>query len=375
MIRAGVDHAQLLSDFFRVVWDPASTPETVVAARLAAATANPHGRGREIPTFLFLIGDRAVGHLTTIPARLWDGTQLVDAHHLKGLMVLPEHRNGPIGFLLVKAAVAELGPLLSMVVQSAPRRLFAHFGFHDLGAVPNWLRLLAPGRVAARVDLEALGLRAIPTSLHRPFALAQQTGLARVGGAVAGGAISLWTGMRGGHGLVTATLAPGALPAGEIDVLWLNAGADIAAAGNPRDGAYLDWRYRDGGEATYQCVTARRDGQLVGLAVVRQPRSESDGRLRGLRIATLADMLVHPDDAEATLATLDAAECCARALDADALLATASHGSLEPLLRRRAYLKLPGNVHCMIRGGPDALSRALPEWWLFRGDGDADEVF
>jgi hypothetical protein len=29
----------------------------------------------------------------------------------------------------------------------------------------------------------------------------------------------------------------------------------------------------------------------------------------------------------------------------------------------------------MVRGGSEGLSHVLPEWWLFRGDGDADEVF
>jgi hypothetical protein len=70
-----------------------------------------------------------------------------------------------------------------------------------------------------------------------------------------------------------------------------------------------------------------------------------------------------------------AAERIARDHDADALLCTASHHTLRPMLRRRAFLPVGGNVHFMIRDPAPQPPRPLPEWWLTRGDSSADEVF
>ena len=51
--------------------------------------------------------------------------------------------------------------------------------------------------------------------------------------------------------------------------------------------------------------------------------------------------------------------------------------AVRPLLRRRAYLPLPRNVHFMVRmpaGGP-TLPQDLASFWLTRGDSEADEAF
>jgi hypothetical protein len=43
----------------------------------------------------------------------------------------------------------------------------------------------------------------------------------------------------------------------------------------------------------------------------------------------------------------------------------------------QAYVPLPGNLHFLARDpqGGYGLPNALGEWWLTRGDGEADEVF
>lgn len=369
------EHAGLLAAFFREVWDQGATPEGVLGARACAAAQNPLGTGRDIPTWIFLHGGRAVGYLTTIPARLWDGAGAQEFHWLKGLMVLPEHRNGPVGFLVVKAAVAEVPSLLSMVVQDAPRRLFERFGFRDLGLLPNWIRVLRPGRVLATLDLDRLGLAGLPGPLAAGVRLSQRAGLARLAGGAAGLGLAGWSAVCGRHGLEVADVLVDELPGDEVDALWDSASATIRAAGNVRDAAYLRWRYGAESSGRYRAVTARREGRLVGVAVVREPSLKGDGRLRGLRVATLSDLLALSDDRPALLALLAGAERVASGLSADALLASTSHAAFPALFRRRAWLRLPGNLHCMIRADVAVEFPALGGWWLSRGDGDADEVF
>ena len=66
-----------------------------------------------------------------------------------------------------------------------------------------------------------------------------------------------------------------------------------------------------------------------------------------------------------------------RDLGADAILATTSTPSFEPLLRSQWYLPLSGNVHFLFRDvaetGP-AFGQALSDWWICRGDGQADDA-
>ncbi len=234
-------HADAMAEFFRQVWDPEATAESVLVGRRAEARDNPGGGGAPPPSFLFFSGDRIVGYVSTIPTRIRVAGEERPMHWMKGLMVLPEHRNGPIGFLVVKEALRHLDGALAMAVALPARRIFTTLGFHDLGAVPNRLRLLAAGRVAARVDLEALGMaERAPRAAHL-FRLAQRSGLARLGGGISSLGFRLWSAL--GTRASGYRAASGETITSEgMDRLWQRSRGKLAAAA-VRDGAYFDWRY------------------------------------------------------------------------------------------------------------------------------------
>jgi hypothetical protein len=143
--------------------------------------------------------------------------------------------------------------------------------------------------------------------------------------------------------------------------------------GAVRDGGYVRWRY-DGADAeTYETVTIRKSGELRAIAAIKRPRDEADPRLRGIRVATLSDLIYDPMDQSAGLAALAGAERVAKGLNAHALLAGATSPALLGLLRRRGYISIPGNVHCLVRcpAGTAAVP-ALSQWWVTRGDGESD---
>jgi hypothetical protein len=91
-------------------------------------------------------------------------------------------------------------------------------------------------------------------------------------------------------------------------------------------------------------------------------------------VATLVDLVSGGDDRAAGIAALRGAEAVARAEQADAILATMSSPLARSLLRRRAYLPVPGNVHFLTReAGPERRwPDRLEEWWITRGDGQSD---
>jgi hypothetical protein len=321
---------------------------------------------------------RVIGHCGSIPQYLWDGVAERPAYWVKGFWVLPEYRNGPIGFLVARELAAQLPRSMSVAVAPAARRLFGALGYRDLGRLANFVRPLRAGNLARRLDLARLGLGGLPAWVTGGLRAVQRTGVASLVGAVADLSASLVacaTG-RAAAGLnVEAGTAPPSRE--ELDELWRRARADLAAS-PVRDGLYLRSRFGANGTGAdgncYAFVSVRDAGRLEGVAAVLPPKATSDSRLQGVRVATISDVLVPPGNAAAGLAVLGGVERTARAAGADAILCSTSHPAVSRLLRRQGYVGLPGNVHFLLR---DTLDDArwpadLADWWLTRGDGGHD---
>jgi hypothetical protein len=300
---------------------------------------------------------------------------------VKGLMVLPEYRNGPIGYLVVKELSQHIDCSTILTVAPAARRLFSALGYTDLGAVTNWVRPLDPGMIAERLDLDALGFRNLPNWMSAGASAARRMGIAGLAAKVAGlgvDAASRLARLPGAH-LDASEL--GAPSRAELDELWMAARKNLTAS-PVRDGTYIESRFgntaeRDEEDNPYTFVTARERGALLGVAVVRRPSATSDPRLGGIRVATVSELVFPIARPDAGLATLGAIERVARAAGAAALTCMTSHPGLSVLLRRQGYLRMAGNVHFFLRAGSGAgrFSTDLGGWWLGRGDGESDTSF
>lgn len=372
VVRAGLAEAELLAAFYRETWDASATAASVGAALRAAGARNPLRPGEPPPAFLFLADGRPVGHLGTLPVRLWTAAGERPAHWLKGLMVLPSHRNGPVGFFLLREALAQVELALSAAVAPDARALLQAAGMTEIGPLPNALRLLNPARVLRRVDPGTLG--ALPGPARAAAGRVRRSAaLCALAGRAAAMACGAWAGVRGGTGGLHAVVLP-EWRTGELSRLWARARRGLCAAPS-RDALALRARY--GGEGGYRLLGVYERGVLAGFAAVRPPRAEGDPRLGGARVATLSEVVAPVDRPAVLRALVRGAETVARSLDADALLCSASHPAARAALRRRAWLPFPGNVHLLLRepAGTAPLPRALSAWWLTRGDSHADEVF
>lgn len=371
-------HADAIADFIRAVWTPNATAASVRAARAESAGRNVAEPGLPPPTWLAMRAGMVVGYVTTIPIRIWDGRRDWPGYWIKGLMVLPEFRNGPIGYALMKTAVARLPRSGGLAVAAPARRLFGALGYSDLGAIPNWVRPLAPGRMLHRLDVDALGMASIPAWAPALLKFGRATGLAALAG-WAGGVMlrGLAAARRSGGPRLTWTPFDPRSHGKELDDLWGRV-CPAFPSGVVRDRAYLAHRYPVGAGSPYEWLAVREGPLLAGIVVLRQPRAEGDPRLGGIRVATLVDMLYDPARPALGMALLGAVERAARALEADAILGTASAPAHTTLFRRQFYLPISGNVHFLFRDvtaqGPD-FGRTLSAWWLTRGDGNSDEVF
>lgn len=371
---AGPEHDSALAEFFRSTWDSEATPDSVRRSRLAAAAENVVSPGVKPPIFLFLQNSKVIGYLGSIPVRAWDGSSEQPAHWVKGLMVLPEFRNGPVAFLLLKEAVRHMDYCMALAVLPVVVGLFERLGFTDLGMLQNYVRILRPVHALNRLRLADIGYPRLPASLLRATELAQHAGILSAAGLCAGVYAHTYTAARGGfpHTLAIEHCAP---PPFELDALWRRARRTMPGS-IVRDSRYLKVRYPQQ-SSVYQYVSVRRDSEIVSLAIVKRPRGQGDPRLNGVTVATVSEWIFPLDSPKAGLAALAGAEMAARSYGADLLLCSNSHSVAFPLLKRRGYWKVPANVHLLVRTDRQQCSwpRGIADWWITRGDSNADEVF
>jgi len=368
-------HAAELASFFQAAWGATGNAEDVIAARRAVAAVNPVDPGIHPPTFVVTQGPRIIGYCTSIPVNHWDGETVRGGYWAKGLMVLPEFRNGPVGFLVLKELTRALSLGTAVTVASGSKRLFGALGYRDHGAIPNFLLPLRLRRIAHRIDPQLLNRPGVPAWGPKVVGLAQRCGAAFLAGAIGGAALRLGRMTRGRTAL---TLQPmSTIDQEELSQLWHRCAKHIGA-GPVRDGAALRRRYTGpdaGGD--YHFGAVRDDGVLVGAAILRAPRAEGDPRLAGLRVASLSDLLFEPDRPDVGVGVLSVAARMAASLDTDAILCSASHRAVVAAVRSQFYVPLGGNIHFFLRDQTAARPwpLALDEWWLTRGDGFSDESF
>jgi hypothetical protein len=377
VVRERPEHAPLVAEFLRSVWDATATPEKVLDARADAAATNPVNPGEQPPTFLFLHDGRVAGFVTTIPVKLWEANTERGVHWLKGLMVLPELRNGPVGFLTLKEAVRELPCALSMVVAPPARRLFEALGFTPVGLLPNAVRIVRPSTFVRKLDLDALGVGSLPRWAPAAFNAARGAGLTPlISGALWAGGETLGGLRRFGNigGLSISDRAD--IPHADTTALWHKVRDELMCS-PVRDGETLSRHYATSADAAaYRFVEVRDGKRLRALAVVRRPSEHGDARLKGIRVATLSDLLCAPSDRPALLAALRGAESAARLAGGDALLCSASHPAYASAAVQTGFVPAGANVHFMVRHA-DRKASVPPfgSWHLMRGDSRADEVF
>lgn len=365
-----------LADFYQDAWGASNNSEAVAAARNQFTVGNPFSDDKGRLTVAVFSDEKIIGHLSTIPAQLWDGTRLLTGVWLKGFMVLEAYRDGPIGYMLIKEMAKHLDLSGALVVALPARRLMEAIGFSDVGVLPNYLSIDRPRRFIRSIDASQIEPDSSPSFRKLTLKALKTEPLSSLAGLMMTVALSVcnmanrWL----TKGLQTATsLQPPA--ASEIDGLWTTLRNRIGFASS-RDSAYISWRYAppDGGD--YEFITIRDAGQLCGLAIVRGPRREDDPRLGGLRVGLIADLLVDPRHKRAARAALLAARSWCRLRNYDAVLFTISNNVLRSMMPTLGYVPVPGNIHFMLRTGNSGIASpsGLDDSWLTRGDGWGDDI-
>jgi len=376
--RLGEADADSIAEFIRAAaWDPDATPDSAREMLRTAAADNPFTPGEGPPTVGVFMGTRLVGYVSTIPTRFWNGKEYAAAHWLKGWWVLEEYRNSPIGFLLLKEMLKQVGLVASMPAALLPRRLSEALGMRDLGAVCDYVAPLHPTRILRKLDFARLEhLKGLPAVLSLAVgALRTPPFVYAAGALITLGLAALRVPSAFAGRSLTAELRERLPGEAALDRLWSCAQRALTSSAT-RSGAYLRWRYERGPGGHYRFAAVWRGDELVGLAVLAHPQRLDDPRIAGLAIGSVVDLVLDPDCPAALPRVLAVARRWGRSANYDALLFTASRRALKGPLLRAGYIQAPGNLHLLLRdpGAEHGLSTDLGAWMVTRGDAWGDHL-
>lgn len=363
--------AESFDRFCRIIW-PSSRRGT------SASTVSTD-RIPECPTFVFLKGAEIIGHVTTIPVHLSASNQTIAAHWIVGFMVLPEHRNGLVGPLLIKEVNRSLDYALSLHVEPPVLRILTGLKWVHKGVLPQYLRVLNAHGVAE--NLQVSGIQALASDL----------------GAMTGGLrfrwieslmrVVGWCSLAIGEALwvaVSSILRPRTTKADvreertfdeSYDRLWHMVGKQFEAC-FVRDRASLQAKFGPHGER-YRILTYRRGGQLLGYCIIKTKQFANDSRMGNMKMGTIVDCLFDPAADEVLQSLLEHVLTLFAREDVHAVLCTASHRVVRRLLLANGFFSIPGNLNFAFHTRASALLQDIPldGWHLMRGDSDADQNF
>jgi hypothetical protein len=333
----------------------------------------PGERGEAKPTsprVLFLKGDEVIGHVATVPIRLAVAGRLLDASWAVGLMVVPEHRSGPVAPLLMKKLnqAVEIG--LTLHVEEAALRVFKGVGWRHIGVIPQYVRVLN-----ARTFVRTFAHRG--EHFRSGCCSRFWTALTRASGPVAALVGIAFAGLAV-VGAVRRRRAPGATVVEErgFEPSYTSLGDRVKskfAVWVFRDEPYLTARYgrRMG---AYRLLACGRQGRLLGYCIVKLRQVDNDPRMGDIRMGTIVDSVFDPDEPEVLDSLLQSAVALCRREGIDVVFCSASLREIGRRLRYHAFVPMPGTLNVAFHDRTRTIGEQFPleSWHLMRGDSDAD---
>ena len=326
--------------------------------------------GAPPPRVLFLKGGEVIGHVATVPLRLAVAGRLLDASWAVGLVVVPEHRNGPVAPMLVKKLnqAVEIG--LTLHVEEAALRVFTGVGWRHLGVIPQYVRVLNP-RAFVRTFARR-GHQFLPGRWSRLWAA-----LTHATDPVAALVSAFFA------GLAVAGAARHRRRAGATVVEERGFDPRYTDLAERVRGKFAVWVFRDERYLTsrygrrmgaYRLLACRDQGRLLGYCIVKIRQFESDPRMGDIRMGTLVDCMFDPDEPGVLDLLLRSAVALCRREGVDVVFCSASLRDIRRHLRRHAFVRMPGTLNAAFHDRTGTMGENLPleSWHLMRGDSDAD---
>lgn len=331
------------------------------------------------PTFLFLKDEEVIGHITSLPVRLSTPSATTQAHWVVGFMVLPEHRNGLVGPCLIKKVNQTLDLAMSLHVEEPVLRILKGLEWYHVGVIPQYVHVLNGYRLVRNIRAQQMSFlnhhggfwgRGLQFLASKRFAQITVGLLVQL--AVRSWLLATTSARRSRR---TFYVAEEHEFDSSYDTFWDRVRLKFEAL-VVRDRAYLQVRY---GRAlkNYKLLACREKDELQGFCILKIKQFQDDPRMGWLRIATIVDCLFDPSDPQALQALLSALIKCLTGEGVDVIFCTASHRTVQELLVKNAFIKMPGNLNFAYHDRIGSINKhvSLGAWHLMRGDSDAAANF
>jgi GNAT superfamily N-acetyltransferase len=289
---------------------------------------------------------RLLGQYASMPVRLHWGDREVSSSWGMDVFVRAEARGKGVGVKLFSAWHEHVDVALGLGLTPSSYGLFKKLGYHDVGPVPFFQKVLDPAAVARRRFGPRLGVLAAPFADLALRVVAPER---------------RWTGEEAVRVARITRLSE------DFDGLWARARSSYAMCVR-RDAAYLNWKYADCPSRSYMLWEARRAGLLTGFAAGRTDD------YRGLRLGWILDVFADAADRATKQALLRSILVEFRAAGVARAQAFSMNAALAADLKRRGFLPGCSPMQFCVRAKPEssAIFSDLARWHVVFGDSDMD---
>ncbi len=291
---------------------------------------NPNAPEGEPLIWLCRLKGRIIAQACLMPVELKADDKYCKAGWCQNLMILPEFRNVGLGYFLLKHVMSvlrkgEIDILLAAGTNENSYSLLKGLGFSDLGFINRNIRPSLFGLAG----LDAKGpVRIIETDGFGP----------------------------------------------DFDSFWSSVSRNFPCIVK-RDSKNLRWRFKENPYWSYKVLCAKAGDVLQGYAVLKEGRLK--GRLKGIKVGAISDILFDPKDKPAGL-TLLAGACAYLRKRAGVLRCDMLCGEMQRFVKSAGFLSIRSNNRFLVYPVSEELKArksALEDrrrWCLTYGDSDLD---
>jgi len=300
-----------------------------------------------------------VGQWHIIPADIKIGRADYKCAWGSDLAILKKYRNVGISAFLIQRAKKEVGEDFALFLLGGMNlnsyNIFKRSGFIDVGKVPRYIRILDLKEVLMRYGMPAF--------------------FAEAAGKLANLAYKMFSTVDRRDNTISVETAKAF--GSEFEEFWNSVSGHYACI-IKRNLKFLRWRYANQPLWPYTILKATRQDHMKAFAVLREGDIKN-GRLKGAKIGIVSDILIDPEDKEATMGLLKAIEDFFKSKRALLVKCDVLNAHVEKVLAGAGYLRIKPqnefmlNIHPKHMKAEDAeLASLRKNWFISSGDSDFD---
>jgi len=363
--------AEGLITFIRAVWDPDTTWQSYMEKRRKNFQENPYAVEGGMPIALLVDGERVVGHVASIPCKVWAHGKESLMYWNAGLHLLDECRGKGLGDILPRKMMEELPLVSGFFVIEQQLRTHTKMGWTIVGKIPEYIKILNPRKVFLNMDLNSA--HQMPAWLRKISNANKRLGWI-VGANIIHAVLHIYYGFCKtlvSHEKRSRIVIRTVEQFDErMDEFWSQVKYNISCA-QVRNARYLNWMFPH--KQGWVKIVYEEDAKISGYALLAQRSFDKGDLLRGLSTLSIIDILWDSQKDYVLNSLILWIERFAIERNADLIIASLNNNKARSHFINHGYTRIPSTVHFAFHNANDnlRLSEKISDWFVTRGDADA----